>query len=140
MKRNRLLRLDEAKSNHLERLIVEHDYAKLLKIKLEAVFPNETLRLQAQKALSLYGSSSTEPEADRVRLAILKLSGAALQKIQSTVKGAKEDYQDIIAWAEEPALMKFSDLNYGRPPNFEERKKIAEQDVLQYENWLRAGF
>jgi hypothetical protein len=135
-----LSRLDNARRDHLERLLVERDYSRLLKIKLEVCFPSETLRLKARRALELYGSNSNEPEADRVRLAILKLSGADFQEIQSIVRGAKEDYQNIINWAEEPALVEFPHLNKGRPANSEERKKIEGRDLLQYENWLRAGF
>ena len=51
-------------------------------------------------ALNLYGTEPYEREADRVKLAIVMLSGGSEEKLRELVGIAKKDYRDILAWAE----------------------------------------
>jgi hypothetical protein len=49
-------------------------------------------------ALALYGTEPYEHEIERVRLAILELSGGSKEKLLQLVKAAKLDYRDVLAW------------------------------------------
>jgi hypothetical protein len=48
-------------------------------------------------ALDAYGAESHEPEADRVRLAILQLSEGKKEQLLYWVGIAKVDYRDVLA-------------------------------------------
>jgi hypothetical protein len=82
------------------------DHARLLTRVLQRMFPNHAHRLEARRILEQYGGSATEPEAERVRLAVLKLAGADIGQLRSGVLGAKEDYEDTLSWAESPSETK----------------------------------
>ncbi len=110
--------------------------ALLLTNALERMFPNRSQQLEAHRILELYGGSAAEPEAERVRLAILKLSGADIAKLRSGVLGAKEDYEDTLSWAESPNKTKATIANRKLAPH--QWAEIAAQDHKQYEDWLHA--
>ena len=57
---------------------------------MKNVFPDLLSRTKAIQALNTYRDE--KPEAPRVRLAVLKLSGNDLAEIQRNIKGALEDY------------------------------------------------
>ena len=42
------------------------------------------------------------PEPERVRLAILALSGPDVEQVRRYVRDANGDYRDVLYWAEEP--------------------------------------
>jgi hypothetical protein len=52
--------------------------------------------------LNSYGTQPYENERERVHLAVLKLSEGNLEKLQSFLAIAKEDYRDILAWVSRP--------------------------------------
>jgi hypothetical protein len=110
------------------------DHARLLTRVLQRMFPNHAHRLEARRILEQYGGSATEPEAERVRLAVLKLAGADIGQLRSGVLGAKEDYEDTLSWAESPSETKTRMGN--RKLNPHQWAEIAAQDQKQYENWL----
>lgn len=89
---------------------------------------------QILEALASYGTESYQPEVDRVHLDILKLSNGNFDRLIREIDNARCGYRDTMMTAEYP--------NYGKkmlhidklPP--EERKKIIEDDKIQYETWL----
>ncbi|MGA2542593.1 MAG: hypothetical protein ABSG78_13670 [Verrucomicrobiota bacterium] len=108
-------------SKHVER-IVRRD------------FPAEQFS-EVMAALSEYGKESYENEADRVRLAILKLARGKLDLLQQALKTAKTDYRDVITWAEYPGYSKRWDT-YKLPAA--EKQQIIDQDWQQYLAWANA--
>lgn len=103
-----------------------------LRRKLAALFPAFAERRAAQLLLEGYGSAAHEREAERVRLAILKLAGADLDRLRRHVEMAKGDYRDVLAWAEYPAQSRSQ--SWRLPPK--ERARLVEQDRAQYQAWL----
>jgi len=60
---------------------------------------------QAGEALSVlagYGQRDHHREIERVRVAVLKLSKGALERLRYFVDAADKDYRDVLWWAEEP--------------------------------------
>ena len=49
-----------------------------------------------------YGVESYERERERVQVAVVKLSGGSEEKLRECVAIAKEDYRDILLWADSP--------------------------------------
>src|SRR6476646_9601479 len=105
----------------------------ILDQKLQALFQDASQRREAEQELARYGTERYEQEAVRVRLAVLKLAGADVQRVRSYVDAAKGDYRDVLAWAEYPAQMKAD--SWRLPPA--ERKALIGQDRERYEDWLR---
>lgn len=136
MRRSRIARLAKADREHYTTRIDARDYARLLDHALKHLFRISSRRAEATRILQQYGSSSTEPERDRVRLAILKLAGADLAQIQTAVVAAKEDYEDTLSWAEAPRATQLLMANRKIPSA--QKPQIAAQDRQQYDNWLRA--
>ncbi len=83
--------------------------------------------------LVLYGKESYESETERVQIAVLKLSDGDLEKLRENVKAAKNNYRDILAFAEYPEQMS---RDTWRMSDKEEVKRIQERDRRQYLNWL----
>jgi hypothetical protein len=91
------------------------------------------------EALATYGVESYEQEADRVQLAILKLSEGTEEKALAMVAAAKQDYRDVLMWAEYP--------EQGRTPPPPQRiltkaernhlEQVRRRDRKQYEAWLK---
>ncbi len=50
--------------------------------------------------LDRYGTRRSEPERERVQLAILKLSGGDIEKLRHDLDVARQDYRDVLYWAE----------------------------------------
>lgn len=111
------------------------EYARVLEEKLETLFDNPENRDQARKILLKYGKQKTEPEADRVRLAILKLSGADLACLQETMKNAKQDYREIIGWAEFPSQTIAGSLAEGS-----KKDRLVQSDLAQYQEWIESNY
>jgi len=84
-------------------------------------------------ALEEYG----DREADRVRLAILKLADRDLQKLRYWLEQAKDDYRAVLGPAEYPQYRKR--WNPKKCASEEEwRKKMIDSDWAQYERWLKS--
>jgi len=103
----------------------------ILQHKLAALFPEQSAREEAEKTLHTYGAERCEPEQVRVWLAILKLSGTDLTALKRYTLNAKQDYRDVLCWAEYPRQSKHWSL-------IDERKKqkFIIEDMTEYENWL----
>lgn len=104
----------------------------ILNRKLESLFPDVKTRAKVINTLKSYGVERYEQEPTRVRLAILKLSGNDPDQIQANTRYAKEDFRDVLMWAE-----------YRRQggkwstPNGPKKQKLSAVDRLEYEDWLR---
>jgi len=58
-------------------------------------------RTEVMELLAAYGEQSHEREPERVRLAILKLSGGDEAEVRRLVEAARQDYRDVLWWADE---------------------------------------
>jgi hypothetical protein len=103
----------------------------LLECKLEVMFPEDFTRRKVRKILQNYGSGMHEREPDRVRLAILKLAGAELRSVEEYTGYAREDYRNILAWAEYPRQAQQWVM-----PEADEKQKMVDADLAEYEEWL----
>ena len=104
---------------------------KLLERKLQSMFPDDFTRRRVRKILLDYGRGAHEREPDRVRLAILKLAGAELRSVEKYTGYARDDYRTILAWAEYPRQARQWVM-----PDAEEKRKLSEADLTEYEDWL----
>lgn len=68
---------------------------------VQAYFPEDS-RERVLALLQTYGVESYERERERVQLAILNLSAGNEEKLREYVAVAKEDYRDVLSWAEYP--------------------------------------
>ena len=84
--------------------------------------------------LSEYGPEDWHREADRVHLAILKLSAGKFERLRAQVEAAKADYRDVLGPAEYPGYTK----RWFRIDKLseEERQKTIDADWKQYQDWL----
>jgi len=68
---------------------------------IRASFPESRWR-HVESLLNAYGTEPHEREHERVQLAILKISEGNEQKIREHVATAKNDYRDVLFWADHP--------------------------------------
>lgn len=105
--------------------------------KLASAWPLASDQAAARALLLTYGSSNGEQEVERVRLAIIKLSGGALDKVAAMTAAAKTDYRDVLMGAEYPEEARTS-WAYRLNLTDVERKELAAiraRDREQYEDW-----
>jgi hypothetical protein len=105
----------------------------ILQSKLRKLFPNPYRRSAAEATLRRYGTESYENEPTRVRLAVLKISGGDLDLIRKNIATAKQDYRDILAYAEYPRQM--GQDSWKLPPA--QNGALVAADLKEYEEWLR---
>ena len=103
----------------------------LLERKLEIMFPDDFTRRRVHKILRDYGREAHEREPGRVRLAILKLAGAELRSVEQYTGYAREDYRNILAWAEYPRQAQQWVM-----PDTDAKQEMIEADKAEYEHWL----
>jgi hypothetical protein len=65
-------------------------------------------------------------------LAIVKLSGGNYNKLGEYVQIAKQDYRDVLAWAEYPEEIGSKSWELSTAEVY----KIRERDLDQYRQWL----
>lgn len=100
--------------------------------KIAVVFPDRDRR-SVLSVLDRYGVEPHEQEQRRVQMAVLKLCDeAALPDLERTVEDAKQDFRDILAWAESPNL---AARHASIDPH--KKQKLAAQDDEQYLDWLK---
>ena len=107
------------------------NHKELLKSKLQSIFPDENHRERASDILNTYGLEDHEQEPYRVRLAVLKLSCSNITEIEKMTKHAKEDFRDILSWAEYPRQSKKWSM-----PDGPKKQKLVQADKQEYEQWL----
>ena len=99
--------------------------------KILQVFPGRNVE-EILSSLARYGTETYEQERCRIYLAILKLCQQEnLSDPSSYIEAAKQDYRDVLAWAEYPNQMKFGPTN-----NPDESTRLRKQDEEQYQAWL----
>jgi len=105
--------------------------------KLATVWPLVADQVAARLLLLTYGSANGEKEAERVRMAVIKLSGGALDELATMTAAARSDYRDVLMWAEYPEESRAtwasrSDLTHSER---QELAGIRTRDRKQYEDW-----
>lgn len=104
---------------------------KILQRKIRNGFEDAKQREKAIAVLNEYGKESHEQEPDRVRLAILKISGNDLTRIEKNTQYAKQDFRDTLVAAEYPGQG-----SRWMMPDGPEKQALTKKDRMQYENWL----
>jgi uncharacterized protein YbaA (DUF1428 family) len=82
-----------------------------------------------------YGAGSRQREVWRVQLAVLKSAGGRLAQLQSALEQARQDYRDVLTWAEYPSYsrLSFAQVDALAP---DEKQAIFDADWRQYQDWL----
>jgi hypothetical protein len=113
--------------------------AEELARKLQALWEDPAARAQVLAELHRYGQEAYEQEPDRVRLAILKLSEARLDRVVELVDAAKRDFRDVLMWAEYPAEGQALWALRSRLSDEEHRRldELRRQDRQDYQDWLK---
>ena len=96
------------------------------------MFPDSEKRKAVEATLRQYGTESYENEPARVRLAVLKISGGDPELIQRNIATAKQDYRDILAYAEYPRQMGQDSWKLSTDQN----RALVVADRQEYEAWL----
>ncbi|MBI4558408.1 MAG: hypothetical protein HY706_12575 [Candidatus Hydrogenedentes bacterium] len=108
------------------------DYEAYLNRQLPRIFPDPSMQARVRQELARYGTESYEREVPRVHLCILKLCSGNAGKVRELVEMAKQDYRDVIAWAQYPAQMQ-SDPSITDP---DAKRRILDKDMQQFVQWL----
>ena len=106
--------------------------------KLASIWPDSAQRERARAELCRYGTEIHERDVERVRLAILKLCDGQFERLTEMVAAAKQDYRDVLMWAEYPAEGQAL-WALGPKLSAEQRQRLEElraQDRAQYRRWL----
>jgi hypothetical protein len=105
----------------------------IVKTKIRKIFPSKGEN-EILSQLQSYGTESYEREKYRVYLAILKLCEEnGLTNLEHYIGAAKQDYRDVLYWAEYPNDAKSATWNEKDP---EEIERIRKLDQEQYNKWL----
>ena len=107
--------------------------------KLLATWPVPADQAVARALLLTYGTASGEQEQERVRLALIKLSGGDLNELATLAVAATRDYRDVLMWAEFPeeARAPFAHRLDLTAPERSQLKAIRARDRSQYEAWRK---
>jgi hypothetical protein len=73
---------------------------------------------------------------ERVRLAVVKLSGGSLDELRGQIEVAKSDWRDVLSAAEYPEESRFGYVELGKLGE-ESRRGVRARDRKQYEEWLQ---
>jgi hypothetical protein len=83
--------------------------------------------------LSEYGVDHRRRETNRVRLAVLKLAAGDAHRVKHYVECARNDYRDVLSWAEYPNYCKL--LTPWKLPQAQVEQTI-DADWAEYQEWL----
>lgn len=100
--------------------------------KLKSLFSDSSARTTVTGILNSYGIEKHEQEPIRVQLAILKLSGADIEQVRINTKYAKQDFRDVLVWAESPNLGAV-----WNKPDGPAKQNVIDTDKADYDIWLR---
>ena len=90
---------------------------------------------QARRLLQQYGAQDWEREADRVRLALLKLSEGNLEQLRVWLQTAQQDYRDVLVGAEYREQSQFDSWNLDDAGK-RALKQARKRDLQQLMDWL----
>ena len=112
---------------------MDRDYASLLPQVISKLFPDTATREQATRILSSYGREDFHLEVERVRLGILRLSGADLSAVERWTSLARDDFRDLLIEAE-------CRLSFGkdrlRETNPQKYEALQKKEREQYDAWI----
>jgi hypothetical protein len=95
--------------------------------KLARLFPDPVQQTEVERILDGVGE-------DRVKLAILKLSGGDIEALRQAAAAAALDWRDVVAWAEYPEQMR---AGHGEvEPGSAEGRAMRRRDARQLRRWL----
>ena len=100
---------------------------------IRASFPESRWR-HVESLLSAYGTEPHERERERVQLAILKISGGNEQQVRQHVGTAKNDYRDVLFWADHPEEAKIDLREKDRIVNALDKlgaKKVPKENLME---------
>jgi len=100
-------------------------------------FPQEDA-LRVLSELNQYGHEPWQPEPDRVRLAILKLSRGDLDLLRRFVAVAQRDFRDVLAPAECPRAFTAA-FSWDTHADAARLAELAQADWQQYQIWLASA-
>ena len=109
--------------------------------KVRSLFPAELhadaiYLLEKECGRNLPFHEDADPQKlERVRLAVVKLSGGNLAELRKQVDVAKRDWRDVLAIAEEPEAFEIGLVALSKL-NAEERAALNARDQKQYDDWL----
>jgi len=95
------------------------------------MFPDPEMCAKVKLTLETYGIEKHEQEPIRLRLAILKFSGNNFKQIARNTIYAKQDFRDILTWAEYPRQGKVHSSH-----DQHKIKKLRDADKSEYQQWL----
>lgn len=98
------------------------------------LFPQEDIS-QIISILDGYGHEAHHREADRVKMAALRLSNGKMERLQAFVETACNDYRDVLTIAEYPCQYRANMTNDTTVPLPEDPETF---DSEQYQAWLDA--
>ena len=98
---------------------------------LARLFSDDSEREQVMAILDTYGKGSHEKESSRVKLAILKLAGNNRKEVEKYTAIAKQDFRDVLSWAEYPRQSRLSTI-----PEGPDKERLIREDRTEYESWL----
>jgi hypothetical protein len=105
----------------------------LIKSKIKKIYQNHDVD-KILSILNQYGNEEHEKEQERVHLAILKLCDEEnLEDPSKYVEAAKQDYRDVLAWAEYPNQLNCKSTSTLK---IDELEKLQKLDRDQYLDWL----
>jgi hypothetical protein len=110
------------------------DHSTLFPRILAAIYPDSDELEKAREILARYKGDDPLHNPYRVWLAILKLSGSDLDKLDHYTDVARTDFRDVLAWAEYPNQMDSDSWRMDR--SSPEYQAILKKDQEQYEAWL----
>jgi len=108
------------------------DHRKLLPKLLEKMFPLEEDQALVVDIMGRYGHEEFHREAERVKMAILKLAGRSPERIRYYTLMACRDYRDVLSAAEYPNQVGKDFLREKDPARY---SQIVEKDKKQYQDW-----
>ena len=108
------------------------NYKIVLDKKIQEIFTDKESQLKALRQLDKYGIEERERETFRVRLDILKCCNGNYGLIDKFLDAAKQDYRDVLAWAEYPHQMELA-----VSADDKQKKMAIKKDREQYNEWLK---
>jgi hypothetical protein len=106
---------------------------EILNWKMRRMFPDPKMREKISSELDRINLGHCQLNEDRVKLAVLKLSGPNLDEIKKVIEGANEDPEDTVICAESPKEMA---LGMEVKLDIAKREEIQEQERWEYIAWL----
>ena len=110
------------------------NHSALYPLILAGLYPDPDQWIRAQRILDKYSGNNPANKPFRVWIAILKLSGSDLEKLEHYTGIAVTDFRDVLAWAEYPHQM--STESWKMDKYSPEYQALLKKDREQYDAWI----